>query len=85
MDATNKDLTFGVNHVGVLRTETAQRSSTWWHPAAGGSLVALRARRDTPGVDAVVVDLATERAIRLLIQAGMIAPTTVPRRRGTVR
>jgi hypothetical protein len=65
--------------------DATNKDSMRRHPAAGGSGFARRSRCDTPGIEAGVFDLATERAIRLLAQAGMIAPTTVPQRRGTVR
>jgi hypothetical protein len=51
------------------------------HPAAGRRQVTRRGR---PG-DAEVVDLATERAIRLLAQAGLIPSSAVSHRSGTVR
>ncbi|MGH9136320.1 MAG: hypothetical protein ACRD0G_04640 [Acidimicrobiales bacterium] len=42
-----------------------------WHPAAGRSRARTRSVRSTG--DADVIDLATERALRLLAEAGMIA------------
>ena len=51
------------------------------HPASGRTAV-LRRRRSG---DAEVVDLATERAIRLLAQAGLIPSSAVSQRSGTVR
>jgi hypothetical protein len=50
-----------------------------WHPASG------RSARRRPVGDAEVVDLATERAKRLLSQAGMIHPPAAAQRPGTVR
>ena len=41
--------------------------------------------RRARGGDAEVVDLATERAIRLLAQAGLIPSSAVSHRSGTVR
>lgn len=52
-----------------------------WHPAAGRR----RTNRPTaPTGDAEVVDLATERAIRLLAEAGLV-PTSALSRRRTLR
>jgi hypothetical protein len=50
------------------RMTTPNVDSMHWHPASGRS-----GRRRARG-DADVVDLATERAKRLLSQAGMISP-----------
>jgi hypothetical protein len=55
--------------------------STRWHPASGRSAPTRPSRRG----EAEVVDLATERALRLLAQAGMIPFSAVSRRSVTVR
>jgi hypothetical protein len=51
----------------------------YWHPASG------RGGRRKPRGDAEIVDLATERAKRLLSQAGMIHTPSAAQRPGTVR
>jgi hypothetical protein len=58
---------------------TPNADSMHWHPASGRN-----ARRRRRG-DAEIVDLATERAKRLLSQAGMIQPPAAAQRPGTVR
>jgi hypothetical protein len=59
--------------------DTPNKDSMRWHPAAG------HVRRIRPKGRDDVVDLATERAIRLLADAGLIPATAVSRRRRTVR
>jgi hypothetical protein len=58
---------------------TPNADSMYWHPASG------RSGRRKRGGDAEIVDLATERAKRLLSQAGMIHPPAAAQRPGTVR
>jgi hypothetical protein len=60
------------------RMNTPNVDSMDWHPASG------RSRRRRHG-NAEIVDLATERAKRLLSQAGMIRTPAATQRRGTVR
>jgi hypothetical protein len=61
--------------------DTSNKNSMRWHPAAG------HGRNPAPRLaePSAVVDLATERAIRLLAEAGLISRAAVARRRRTVR
>jgi hypothetical protein len=52
---------------------TSNSDAMRWHPAAGRNRIRTRTRNLRPSGDADIIDLATERALRLLAQAGMIA------------
>jgi hypothetical protein len=61
--------------------DTPNTDSMRWHPAAGHR----RISPPMPQAPSEVVDLATERAIRLLAEAGLITRAAATRRRRTVR
>jgi hypothetical protein len=65
-----------LDHDRLMNTPNTDSMS--WHPASG------RVVRRRTG-DAEIVDLATERAVRLLAQAGMIHSSAVSKRSRTVR